>query len=325
MKDNIDKQLLNFIQAKIELVPQPYRALGDMLGITEEDVISRIKELKAKGIIRQISPVFDPRRLGYTSTLVAMEAPKDKVEKAEQVLIDHSGVSHGYERDHKFNIWFTLAIPPDKEADDELREISESTGVETVMSLPATRLFKIGTYFAADGEVQTGNTAATFDGRLPQRALFSPSEKIVINGLQRDLPLISRPFAQIAERRRLSEKLLLNNAEVLLELGIMRRFSAQVNHRRVGYTANGMTCWIVPPEKVDEVGKKIAALPEVSHCYERMTNASWPYNLFAMIHARDEETCNQIAVKASKDGGLSGFKVLFSTKEFKKTRIRYPV
>ncbi len=322
---DIDKKLLNLIQSEFPLVSEPYRALGEKLGIGEDEVISRIKELKSSGLVRQISPVFDPRRLGYRSTLVAMETPKAQLEKAEQFLIDHPGVSHGYERDNKFNLWFTLAIAPDKEIADELTKLLNNTGIESVIALPATRLFKIGTYFASDEEVQATTTAMQFDGDLPEKADLTRLDKKVINGLQLDLPLVSKPFEVIAARLGLSEAVLLKECQILLDRGIIRRFSASVNHRRVGYTANGMTCWSVPSAKVDEAGKKIAALPEVSHCYERQTNGPWSYNLFAMIHARDEATCRKIAEEASRETGLSDHIVLFSTKEFKKTRIKYPV
>ena len=325
MISDIDKQLLNLIQARIELLSRPYLAVGETLGIGESEIISRIKALKVSGIVRQISPVFDPRRLGYRSTLVAMEAPKANVENAEQVLIGHPGVSHGYERDHKFNLWFTLAIPPDKQIDDELKALSESTGVSSVIALPATRLFKIGTYFAAEDDGQAPAPATLYDGSLPKEAKLTDSDKKVINSLQQDLPLVEEPFEAIARQSGIAENELLSRAKSLLERGVIRRYSASINHRRVGYTANAMTCWTVPAEKVDETGKKIAAIRQVSHCYERKTSGSWPYNVFAMIHARDEATCRKIADDASRETGLSDYLALFSTKEFKKKRINYPV
>ena len=322
--NDVDKKLLNLIQSEFPLVREPYHALGEKLGVSEDEVISRIKELKAKGFVRQISPVFDPRRLGYRSTLVAMEAPASRLEQAEQTLIDHPGVSHGYERNHKFNLWFTLAIPPAGDIAEELRKLSDSTGVETALALPATRLFKIGTYFSSDNEGM-GSAAMQFDGALPVEAVLSDLDKKVVNGLQQDLPLVREPFGMIARRLGISDGELIAQCRSLLERGVIRRFSASINHRRIGYTANAMTCWDVPPGKVDEAGKKIAALREVSHCYERKTDGSWPYNLFAMIHARDEEMCRKIADTASRETGLSNYVALFSTKEFKKMRIKYPV
>ena len=231
-----DKKLLNLIQSEFPLVREPYHALGEKLGISEDEVISRIKELKAKGFVRQISPVFDPRRLGYRSTLVAMEAPESQLEKAEQLLIDHPGVSHGYERNNKFNLWFTLAIPPSGEIADELRKLSDSTGVETVLALPATRLFKIGTYFASDEEGMS-SPATQFDGALPEEAVLSDLDKKVINGLQQDLPLVREPFGQIAKQLGISDAELLGH--VPFPAGAWSYQAFQCFYQSPGYRLHG--------------------------------------------------------------------------------------
>jgi DNA-binding Lrp family transcriptional regulator len=105
----------------------------------------------------------------------------------------------------------------------------------------------------------------------------------------------------------------------------MRRFGAAVNHRKAGFAANAMTCWAAPPEKVVAAGQKLASWREVSHCYERKTNPLWRYNLFAMIHAHTEEACREIAAKVSAQTGLTDYVMLFSTREFKKTRVKYLV
>ena len=322
---NIDKKLLNLIQAEFPLLPEPYRALGDKLGINGDEVMARIGELKARGIIRQISPVLDARRLGYRSTLVAMKVEQSQLDQAARLFVEHPGVSHGYERDHQFNLWFTLAIPPAADIDAELQRLTDHTGVEAVMALPATKLFKINTYFAVDEDGHSGNTGTQSDTALPQESQISDLERRVINEFQQDLPLVSAPFAVMAERLGISESDFLARCRSLLERGIIRRFGASLNHRQVGYTANAMTCWAVPPGMVDAAGKKLAELGEVSHCYERRTNPSWPYNLFAMIHAHDKETCRQIADKISRETGLGDYISLFSTREFKKTRIKYTV
>ncbi|MEE8352880.1 MAG: AsnC family transcriptional regulator, partial [Dehalococcoidales bacterium] len=112
-EDSIDRKLLNLIQADFPLVHEPYAELGGRLGITGEETVERIARFKQTGLVRQISPVLDGRRLGYQTTLVAMRVPESSRETAEEALRQHPGVSHGYERDHRFNIWFTLALPPE--------------------------------------------------------------------------------------------------------------------------------------------------------------------------------------------------------------------
>ena len=109
--DSIDKKLLNLVQVEFPLTKEPYANLGLQLGIDRDEVIYRIEQLKAKGFLRQISPVLDARSLGYQTTLVAMRVAKTQLDKAERLIGEHLGVSHGYERDHYFNLWFTLAVP----------------------------------------------------------------------------------------------------------------------------------------------------------------------------------------------------------------------
>ena len=321
----IDKKLLHLIQTEFPLLPAPYEALGESLGIGAGEVMARIEELKNGGVIRQISPVFDTRRLGFRSTLVAMQAAKSQLDQAERLLLEHPGVSHGYERDHQFNLWFTLAIPPAADISGELQRLIDITGIKKAVSLPATKLFKIGAYFSTDEDSQSVSNPTPSDGTLPSEAVLSDRDRIVINGLQQDLPLVPAPFAAIAARLGISEADLLAQCRSLLERGIIRRFSASINHRQVGYTANAMTCWAAPPEKVDVAGQKLALLAEVSHCYERKTSDLWQYNMFAMIHGHDEETCRQIADRVSRETGMGNYVSLFSTREFKKTRVKYTV
>ena len=323
--DSIDKKLLNLVQAEFPLKSRPYNELGMKLNTDGDDVIQRIEQLKAKGIIRQISPVLDTRRLGYQSTLVAMRVAEAQLDKAAQLIIEHRGVSHGYERDHHFNLWFTLAIPPAADMETELKQLTSSIGAEAVFALPAIKLFKIRAYFAMGAGGQTADIGALPDGILPQKAELSHIDRVVINELQQDLPLIPAPFTAMAARSSMDVESFLAQCQSLQQRGIMRRFGASVNHRRAGFKANAMACWVVPPEAVDAVGRKLASLREVSHCYERKTNPLWRYNLFAMIHGQTKEACQEIANKVSGETGLTDYILLYSTKEFKKVRVKYLV
>ena len=324
--DNIDRKLLSLLQVEFPLTAEPYADLGLRLGLNGDEVIHRIVQLKASGIIRQISPVLDARRLGYRVTLVAMRVPETRLDKAAQLIIEHPGVSHGYERDHHFNLWCTLAIPPTADLDTELKRMTSPIDVDTVFALPAIKLFKIGAFFAMDEDGQTtADTIAQPGGVLPQEVELSEADRLIINELQQDLPLVPRPFAAISSRLGIDVEDLLAHCRSLKQRGIMRRFGAAINHNRAGFKANAMTCWIVPPDKIDAAGQKLASLQEVSHCYERKTNTSWPYNLFAMIHGRTRETCQDIAGKVSHEMGLTDYVMLFSTREFKKVRVKYLV
>ncbi|MFQ6122623.1 MAG: Lrp/AsnC family transcriptional regulator, partial [Dehalococcoidales bacterium] len=187
--DSIDRKLLNLVQAEFPLTREPYADLGVRLGIGEDEVIHRIEQLKVTGIIRQISPVLDARSLGYQITLVAMRVAANQLDKAERLITEHAGISHGYERDHHFNLWFTLSIPPTTDIETELRQLTSPIDVEAVFALPATKLFKIGAYFDMGEDSQsTAETVTQPNGVLPQKVELSQIDRLIINELQQDLP-----------------------------------------------------------------------------------------------------------------------------------------
>lgn len=322
--DSIDRKLLNLVQVRFPLTAEPYADLGTPLGISGDEVIHRIRQLKTKGVIRQISPLLDATSLGYRTTLVAMKVKQSQLDKAARLIMNHPGISHGYERDHYFNLWFTLALPPDAGMEAELQNLTTLIGAEVMLELPALKRFKLGVYFdlAGDGQRMPATSAVPSSIHRP-RADLSPTDRAVINELQQDLPLTQRPFDVMAARLMMDVGQFLGHCCSLQQRGIIRRFSASIQHNSVGFTANAMTCWVAPPEVVDTAARKIAAFREVSHCYERKTNPLWRYNLFTMIHGHTREDCQTTADKISRETGLYDNVMLFSIREFKKERVKY--
>jgi DNA-binding Lrp family transcriptional regulator len=320
--DPVDRTLLEQLQAGFPLVPQPFVELGESLGLSEDDVLARVRRLKDGGIIRQIGAIFDTRRLGYQSTLVAFHAKEGSLEAVAARITAHPGVSHNYARPHHYNLWFTLAVPPGQAVEDEIRRLAQQTGVDDWLNLPALRVFKLRTHFRLDGDgdqVADAGSGATLQSRE-----FVPADIPFVRALQQDLPLVSHPFAGTAALLGLSEKGLLDKARDLKAAGIMRRFSAVLRHRRVGYAANGMACWVVPESRREAVGRLAAGYAQVSHCYQRPAYPPrWPYSLFTMVHGKTEGEVESVIAEISRQTGLDRFQVLYSTREFKKERIRY--
>ncbi len=322
--DDIDKKLLNAIQLDFPLVREPFSVLGTQLGIGADEVLHRIEKFKQEGIIRLIGPVMEARRLGYQTTLVAMKVAENHLDRAAQAIRQHQGISHGYERAHDFNLWFTLALPPGVRVETELKKLSAVIKPEAVLDLPALKLFKIGVFFdlVGDGRQMMNASTASSD-IIDKEADLSPADKLVANELQQDMPLAQRPFDISAKRLGMDVDEFLAHCHSLKQRGIIRRFGASIKHNNVGFSANVMACWIASPEVVETAGKKAAALREVSHCYERKTSPLWSHNLFAMIHGHTRDDCRMSADKISKETGLSEYLLLFSVKEIKKTRIKY--
>jgi DNA-binding Lrp family transcriptional regulator len=148
-------------------------------------------------------------------------------------------------------------------------------------------------------------------------------DKKVILLIQGDLPLELRPFAVLANQAGISEEEFVERVASLKKRGIIRRFGATLRHQEAGFSSNAMVAWIVPEERIEEVGKAMARIRAVTHCYQRKTYSGWPYNLYTMIHGAGQEKCREIAKQLSRKVGIKEYILLFSEKEFKKTSMQY--
>ncbi len=325
--DKINQELLNIIQKDFPIVKRPYREIGLRLDITEEEVMDRLKFLKGD-VIRQISAIFDTRSLGYKSSLVAAKVDADKIDEAVKVINQHPGVSHNYKRNHDFNMWFTIALPSNSKLGLEktVEVLGKMAGVESIRILPTLKIFKIGVQLDMTGkETKTKSELPAYSGKKRKIEIQPLTEKEIemIRVLQKDLEITPEPFKTLAEEARVTVKELLDQAKVFNETGQMRRFAAVLYHRNAGFKANGMVVWKVPQEIQEEIGFKMAAYRAVSHCYLRPTYLDWPYNIFTMVHGRDEIEVKELLDMIEKEMNITERYVLYSTKEYKKTRVQY--
>lgn len=322
--DNIDKQILNDIQWTFPLVERPFLELAKEYHITEEQVIERIKKLKDIGIIRQISAIFDTRKLGYKSALVAFAVKENKIEDVANEINKHPGVSHNYERNHEYNLWFTLAVPPYGDMKVDLEKMALLDGVLKYRVLPTLKMYKIGVKLdMVNDDAEKPNPSDDVKNLETKAEKISELDREYIRQLQKDIEIVKEPFKIITENLGIPSIDLFNKIKEYEKIGIMRRFAAILRHRQAGFTANGMIVWKIPEEKVDDKGLKIASFPQVSHCYRRPVYPDWEFNLFSMIHARTIEAAEKIAKEISSVIGIDNYKILFSSREFKKERVKY--
>ena len=322
--DELDKELLNEIQWTFPLVTRPFDVIAKKFDTTPEIVKQRLNQLKEVGILRQLSAIFDTRKLGYTSSLVAMEIESDKLEHVANQINRHPGVSHNYERDHQFNLWFTLAVPPGSDLKTELDKFNVLKGIKKVRMLPTLQLFKIGVKLDMVDD-KKHEVAPTESKKQIKDVKFDPTEKDkeFIRELQKDMEIIDEPFVKAANNLGITENELFEQMKYYEEIGVMRRFAAILRHRQVGFTANGMIVWKVPEDKISEVGSQLGAFPQVSHCYERPTYPDWPYNVFSMIHCKTQDEAHEMAKTIQSQIHVDDYRILFSSREFKKTRVEY--
>ncbi|MBI2911693.1 MAG: Lrp/AsnC family transcriptional regulator [Chloroflexi bacterium] len=323
----MDRRLLNIIQGEFPLAERPYAELGERLRIPEDDVLARVSRLKTGHIIRQVSAIFDTRSLGYLSSLVAVKVDPARVDQAGAIISEHPGVSHNYRRNHDYNIWFTIALPPTSSLEMTVQAMHRLTGAEATRLLPTLRLFKIGVQLdIASAEAVTARSRPAYTEADRRRAAAEPltqGDIAAICELQEDLAVVPRPWDPLAYRLGVPVVQLLEHARTLQASGHMRRFAAILYHRQAGFSANPMAVWKVPEEQAEEVGGIMASFNAVSHCYLRPVYPDWPYNLFTMIHGRKVSECEQVIEAIAQATGIQERALLYSTREYKKTRVRY--
>jgi len=148
--DDTDKKILNRVQSDFPVESRPFAVLGDELDLSEKEVLERLKKLKEKGYIRHLGPIFDPRAIGYVSTLCTLKAPSDKIDEIAEVINSFPEVTHNYLRDHQYNIWFTLIARSGDRIQKIIDKIKEKVGIEEILNLPAEHFFKLKVKFKID-------------------------------------------------------------------------------------------------------------------------------------------------------------------------------
>lgn len=145
--DAIDKKILNLIQKEFPVVAEPFKVIGDSVGVSEGEALARVRRLKEEGIIRRIGAVFEPKKLGYVSTLCAARVPEEKIKDFVETVNACPGVTHNYKRNHEYNIWFTFIAPSQKALERAIEEIKEKTGITDILNMRAVRVFKVDATF----------------------------------------------------------------------------------------------------------------------------------------------------------------------------------
>ena len=290
--DTADAALLGILQETMPFVERPFADIGSRCGLSEDETLDRVRNLKVSKVIRQISAIFDTRSLGYASSLVAAKIAPERLDAAVEAINSHPGVSHNYLRNHSFNLWYTIAVPPASRLGlqgtvDLLHRLS---GAESTRLLPTLRLFKIGVKFDVEGAARPADqeTPAYTEANRSETTDLTELEVVFVRVMQRDL--------------------------------------AVLHHRRAGFGANAMGVWAGPaddPEALRRLGETMAGFRAVSHCYQRPSYPEWPYNLFTMVHGKTVDECEQTLTAIADATGITDRHALYSTKEFKKVRVRY--
>jgi siroheme decarboxylase len=326
--DETDKRLMNLLQSNFPLDPEPFAIVAGEAELELDDLLARTQRLLDGRIIREITPIFDTRALGYESMLVAAKVDSENPQRAARMVNAHPGVSHNYLRTHDFNLWFTIATPPDSKLGlkGQIEALMEETGAESMRELPTLTLFKIN--MNLEMEKGTDALAAAVEAAPPRELEPQPydaTDEAIIKALQGPMKAVERPYDEAAQEVGMSTEELLDHLRGMVDRKILRRVAAILYHRRAGFSANGMGVWKVPEDQILEVGGIMAATRGISHCYQRPTYDDWPYSVFTMAHGRSKEECDAVldSIAEKCEMGPDDRSTLYSSTEYKKIRLHY--
>jgi DNA-binding Lrp family transcriptional regulator len=326
--DDVDRRLMNLLQSNFPLQREPFALLAPEAELEVEELKARTQRLLEQRIIREITPIFDTRALGYSSMLVAAKVDSENPQRAAKIVNSHPGVSHNYLRTHDFNLWFTIATPPDSELGlpGTLEALMRETGAESMRELPTLTLFKINMNLEMEGG--TDKLSAAVDTAPPRELEAQPYDETdvaVIRALQGPMQVVDRPYDAAAEQAGMSPGDFLAHLQGMVDRKLLRRVAAILFHRRAGFSANGMGVWRVPEDEIASTGRRMAAFRGISHCYQRPTYPDWPYSVFTMAHGRSKEECDAVLDSIARECELGGDDraTLYSSTEYKKIRLHY--
>jgi len=319
----VKDEILYRVQKNFPLTKKPFEQIAKELGTTEEIVLNILKKEKENNIIRQTSAIFDTKKLGYTSSLVAFEIEEKDIDDAVKILNSHPGISHNYERNHSFNIWFTLAVAPNSKSnlEETIEILSKLTQAKNYIVLPTLKLFKISVKLDTTNKQEKKEKVAKKEFK---KLNLTPYHYNIIKEAQNDIQITSEPFKDTIEKLDLSYEEFFSTLKEFKEAGVMRRFACILNHRKAGFSANAMVVWdIAEGSEGEKFGETAASFSAVSHCYLRPKYPTWNYNLFTMIHGKTKEDTQEVIDNIANEIEYKSNMPLYSSREFKKVRIKY--
>lgn len=277
-----DLRLVERYQHGFPLVAEPFQEIARQVeGMDEKVVIESFAHAREVGVLGRIGAVFAPNTVG-ASTLAALAVPPMMLEAVAQFVSSQPEVNHNYARAHRYNLWFVVTAGTSAQVADVLARIYLATGFKP-LNLPLLQEYHIDLGFSF---LEGSHPLERAPVRSPAKQSLHFADRRLLHALNRGLPLVSRPFAALAESCRLSEARVLTQLIDWQQSGVLRRFGCVLRHRALGYRANAMCVWQVASDELDIVAARLAKESAVTLCYARAARPPhWPYNLYSMIHA----------------------------------------
>ena len=316
----LQKQLCDLLQGSLPLHSRPFAEIAKALDSEEQIVLKEIAALKSAGVIRRIGPVINYLALGRTGTLAVAHVPQDSLPQIAEAINSLENVSHNYLRQHHYNLWFTLQGNSERDIELTLSNLAARFDID-FHSLAARRTFKLDVRFDTESDSLTLCDEVA-DSPPSEAVVLNAKQKLVLSKLQKDFAVTERPFESLCEPD-IDQADVLETIAELIDKGVIRRLAGIVDHRKLGFIANVLFACEVPQERIIDTGAALARFRAVSHCYERETFPRWPYNLFAMMHAKSMGEIQRIIDRFTDSQKTDSFELLPTTAELKKQPIRY--
>ncbi|RRJ31002.1 siroheme decarboxylase subunit beta [Halocatena pleomorpha] len=326
--DVVDAKLIDGYQSGVPVERRPFRSIGDTLGVSEQEAVSRVQRLRETGVFRRFGAVLNPPVIG-SSTLAAVQAPEDRFEEIATTINGYRQVNHNYRRDHEWNMWFVITAATQERRDRIIAEIETVAGDVLVLPLVTDYYIDLefpvvnADRFARESLDQTAVSATQVSENAT--ADLSTLDRQLLVAIQDGLPLTKTPYSDVAEMIDASTETVVARIGRLLDNGCIKRIGCVVNHVVTGFDSNCMVVWEVPTDSLDTYGERVGAIPYVTLCYHRprRPELDWPYTLFTMIHGRDADAVEERIDELANEQLPFAHERLYSTETLKQTGARY--
>jgi siroheme decarboxylase len=318
---NISPTMLEALH-DLPIAQNPWRSIAEKTNQSEQTILSKIQSFLLSELARNISPIFNAKALGYSTTLVAGLAAKNEIESAAKIISTHPGVSHNYLRESdQLNLWFTLAVKGETDAlTRELSKLSEQTKNE-FKTFDTIKPYKMSFRFnkkTSQDLARIATTAAGLDDATKKELA------VAIKILHQGLKPVERPFLELANAADIiSETELIKRTKKLHKLGLMRRLGVIWQHRKLGLTENTLCVWQIPTRSIDAFISEVEITPNITHCYQRTVYADWPWSIYTMIHGNNPQQLQATIEKLKQISPAIKYLPLKTLKEYKKSRVIY--
>lgn len=314
----LDRLILNRLQDFFPITHDPFSELANEFGISSQDVMDKIIKWKEMGLIRRLSATINTSSLGFKSALVALCVDNDSLDGASGIIAAHPGVSHSYLRDHHYNVWFTIKVPPGFDLNAHVEKISRLSKANHHLILPSIKNYKLDVRFDF---IKMKGAHIEASPRPSKKSLsLTDRDMLILKELNRGLPLTFYPFEEMSLKLGLKEETLLSSIRGLSSSGVIDKFKFALNHIFLGIASNSMVVWDIEDDRKDEVGKLFAAKDYISHCYERVKYKEFPYSIYTMIHSTDKKNLNDLVNQLVKEISPRSFCRLDTLKELTKCK-----